>query len=91
MNVRMKYYSKIAKALAYFTQIALTALVPIGLWLFIAEFIRAKFDLGSYVTVIGIILGVVTAYVNLFKLFAAISRENTNGKRNNDNDKGTLE
>lgn len=77
----MKDYSKIAKALAYFTQTALTALIPILIWIFIANFIKKQFGLGDYVTVVGILLGVVTAYFNLFKLFRAMSRDNSNDKK----------
>lgn len=75
----------IAKALGYFTEIALTAMIPIGIWVFIAKFLQSKLELGSYVILIGIVLGVVTAYVNLFKLFKRISVDAS--KRDNGTDK----
>ncbi|MBQ4137512.1 MAG: AtpZ/AtpI family protein [Clostridia bacterium] len=75
----------IVKALGYFTEIALTAMIPIGIWIFIAKLLQARLGLGSYVILIGIILGVLTAYVNLFKLFKRISADNS--KRDNGTDK----
>lgn len=75
----------VVKALGYFTEIALTAMIPIGIWVFIAKFLQSRLGLGSYVILIGIILGVITAYVNLFKLFKRISVDAS--KRDNGTDK----
>ncbi len=74
--------NSIVKALGYFTEIALTAIIPIGIWIFIARFVQSRLELGSYVTLIGIILGIITAYFNLFKLFKRISSESSNDNNN---------
>lgn len=72
-----KRFVEITKALTYFTEIALTAIIPIILWICVAGYVKNKFGLGEYVTAIGIILGVLTAYVNIYKLFKRISAESS--------------
>ena len=75
-----KNYSDIIKALSYLTQVGLTAIIPIFIWIFIAEFIRKKLELGSFVLIIGIVLGVASAYVSLYKLFKTMDFNNKNSK-----------
>ncbi len=79
----------IAKAISYFTEIALTAIIPIAIWLAIAQFIKTKFELDSYVVLIGILLGIASSYSALFKLFKRISDDAKNKethKRNDDSE-----
>ncbi len=75
-----KEYSDVIKALTYLTQVGLTAIIPIFIWIFIAEFIREKLSLGSYVLIIGILLGVASAYVSLYKLFKTMNSDGKNNK-----------
>ena len=75
-----KNYSNFIKALSYLSQVGLTAIIPVFIWIFIAEFIRKKLELGSFVLIIGIILGVASAYVSLFKLFKTMDFDNRNSK-----------
>ena len=78
-------FTEIFRALSYVTQIGLSAAVPLIIWIWLAGLVKNRFSLGNYVTVIGIILGVASAYVNLFKLFKRISIHNKNEKeRKND-------
>ncbi len=72
-----KRFNEIAKALSYFTEVALTAIVPIAIWIAVAQFVKEKFALGSYVTLIGTILGIITSYSALFRLFKRISAESS--------------
>lgn len=65
--------NEIAKAISYFTEIALTAIIPIAIWIVIAQFVKMKFELGNYVVLIGILLGIITSYSALWKLFKRIS------------------
>ncbi len=74
-------YSNIIKALSYLTHVGLTAIIPIFIWIYVAEFIREKLSLGSYVLIIGILLGVASAYVSLYKLFRTM---NSDGKSSKD-------
>ena len=74
-----KSYSDIIKALSYLTQVGLTAIIPIFIWIYLAEFVREKLSLGSYVLIIGILFGIASAYVSLYKLFKQM--------RNNDKSK----
>lgn len=80
-----KRFVEITRALTYFTEIALTAIIPIIIWIGVAGYVKNKFGLGEYVTVIGIILGVLTAYVNIYKLFKRISAESS--RKDNSADK----
>ena len=73
-----KSYSDIIKALSYLTQVGLTAIVPIFIWIYLAEFIREKLSLGSYVLIIGILLGIASAYVSLYKLFKQMQDNDKN-------------
>ena len=43
-----KSYSDIIKALSYLTQVGLTAIIPIFIWIYLAEFIREKLSLKEY-------------------------------------------
>ena len=72
----------IVKALGYFTEIALTAIIPVCIWIAIAGYVQNKFGLGTYVTVIGVILGIATAYMNLYKLFKRISADSSRKDNN---------
>ena len=78
--IMKKDYSDIIKALSYITQVGLTAVIPIFIWIYAAEFIREKLSLGSYVLIIGILLGIASAYVSLYKLFKAMSSDNNKNK-----------
>ncbi len=78
--IMKKSYSDIIKALSYLTQVGLTAVIPIFIWIYIAEFIRERLSLGSYVLIIGILLGIASAYVSLYKLFKAMSSDNNKNK-----------
>ena len=81
--------NNIAKAVSYFTEIALTAIIPIAIWLAIAGFLKTKFELGNYVVIIGILLGIITSYSALWKLFKRISADTMNkdtDKRNDDSE-----
>lgn len=73
-----KSYSDIIKALSYLTQVGLTAIIPIFIWIYLAEFIREKLSLGSYVLIIGILLGIASAYVSLYKLFKQMQDNDKN-------------
>ena len=73
-------YTDIIKALSYLTQVGLTAVIPIFIWIFIAEFIRKKLELGSFVLIIGIIFGIASSYVSLYKLFKTMNTDSKNNK-----------
>ena len=73
-------YTDIIKALSYLTQVGLTAVIPIFIWIFIAEFIRTKLELGSFVLIIGIIFGIASSYVSLYKLFKTMNTDSKNNK-----------
>ena len=73
-------YTDIIKALSYLTQVGLTAVIPIFIWIFIAEFIRKKLELGSFVLIIGIVFGIASSYVSLYKLFQTMNTDSKNNK-----------
>ncbi len=73
-------YTDIIRSLSYLTQVGLTAVIPIFIWIYIADFVRKKFELGSFVLLLGIILGVASAYVSLYKLFKAMYNNEKNNK-----------
>ncbi len=73
--IMKKNRADIIKALSYITQVGLTATIPIFIWIYVAEFIREKLSLGSYILIIGILLGIASAYVSLYKLFKTMSGE----------------
>jgi hypothetical protein len=71
-----RYYADIIKALSYLTQVGLTAIIPIFIWIYVAGLIREKFSLGNYIIIIGILLGIASSYVSLYKLFKAMNDNN---------------
>ena len=73
-------YTDIIKALSYLTQVGLTAVIPIFIWIFIAEFIRKKLELGSFVLLIGIAFGIASSYASLYKLFQTMNTDSKNNK-----------
>ena len=70
-----KNHSDIIKALSYLSQVGLTAVIPIFIWIYIAESIRKWLNLGSIVLIFGILLGVASAYVSLYKLFKTMNSD----------------
>lgn len=73
--IMKKNYSNIIKALSYLSQVGLTAVIPIFIWIYIAESIRKWLNLGSIVLILGILLGVASAYVSLYKLFKTMNSD----------------
>ena len=55
-------------ALSTITQLGLSIALPIVVFLFLAGYLRLKFGLGNYVTVIGILLGVGSGIASMFRL-----------------------
>ena len=63
----MKSDKGIVKGIVMITQIGISVLVPIFLCLFVGKWLDGLFHT-SYITLIGIALGIITAFRNIYKL-----------------------
>ena len=75
----MKKHKKIYQvmvALSTITQLGLSIALPIVVFLFLAGYLRLKFGLGNYVTVMGILLGVGSGIASLFRFMKLVNKIN---------------
>lgn len=63
-----------AENLALLTQLGLSVAVPPILCLYAANWLRSRLDLGLWIMVIGLLLGLGGAAVNVWKLWKMIER-----------------
>lgn len=62
------------KLLIWLTQLGLSVAVPLGGFLLLALWLRNKFDLGAWIVIVGIILGVICAFEGLMSSLKAMKR-----------------
>lgn len=67
MSNKKNYYKSLSN-LALISQIGISMVVPIIGCVWFANFLMKRFDLGVWVLFLFVILGVVTAFMNLYKL-----------------------
>ena len=74
-------HKEIFQALNSITQLGLSVIISFLLWIFIAMWVRDKFNLGNFVMLIGVLLGLGSAVLSFVKFCKLIStRENSNEK-----------
>jgi len=73
-------YYKALSNLALISQIGISMVVPIIGCVWLANYLMKKFDLGVWVLFIFIILGVMTAFTNLYKLSQFSKKDGDNRK-----------
>ncbi|MGB5822502.1 MAG: AtpZ/AtpI family protein [Proteocatella sp.] len=81
MKINSKNFLGIGKNLALVTQMGIMILAPIGLCMFVANFLINKFDLGDGVMIIAILLGVSAGFLNIYKIVQGYFKKNTKTKK----------
>jgi len=72
---------EILDALGAVTQLGLSVVISFLLWIFIASWVQRKFNLGNYVMVIGVFMGIGSAVTTFIKFCQATAeRGKKNGK-----------
>ena len=56
------------------TQLGLSIALPIVAFILLAGYLRSKFGLGNWVTVIGILLGVGSGFCSLFQFWKLVEK-----------------
>lgn len=77
------------KNLAWFTQFALSVVSPLLLFILLSVFLMRRFELGGWVVVLGVVLGVggaVSGLVSSLRLMTARQDEDRRGDRVSFND-----
>ncbi len=67
--------------LVYFTQFGLNMITPPVLYTFAAWWLRNRFDLGDWVVIVGILLGIATAGLNLWKFMQFTAKKAKESER----------
>lgn len=67
---------KAVKNLTYISQVAFIMLTPILLGIVGGNFLDEKFGTGPWLLIVGIFLGISSAFLNLFKFVTKIANEN---------------
>lgn len=78
---KISNFYTIAKYLSYFTQVGLSMVIPLGIWILIASWLQNKFHLGGWVLILGIFLGMYNAGYCLFQFFHYMQREAKEGEK----------
>lgn len=82
MVIIMKNNRKeIFQALNSISQLGLSVVISFLLWIFIAMWIRDKFNLGNFVMIIGILLGLGSAVLSFIKFCGLISPKEKNDEK----------
>ena len=71
---------KAVKNLAYLTQVAFIMLTPIFLGVFAGNFVDNKFNTSPWFLLLFIVLGVGTAFMNLYKFVMTMTKKDDNKK-----------
>ena len=74
MSNKKSFYKSLSN-LALISQIGFSMIVPIIGCVWFASFLMRRFDLGVWVLFVFVILGVVTAFMNLYKLAAFSNKD----------------
>ena len=74
MSNKKSYYKSLSN-LALISQIGFSMIIPIIGCVWFASFLMKRFDLGVWVLFLFVILGVVTAFMNLYKLAAFSNKD----------------
>lgn len=69
MKTNSKKLLGISKGLALVTQLGITILVPIGLCMFIANYLIEKYKFGDGIMILAILLGISAGMLNTYKIF----------------------
>lgn len=78
---KISNFYTIAKYLSYFTQVGLSMVVPLIIWVMLASWTQRKFQLGGWVMLVGIFLGMYSAGYCLFQFFRYMQREAREGEK----------
>lgn len=74
-------HKEIFQALNSISQLGLSVVISFLLWIFIAMWIRDKFNLGNFVMVIGVFLGLGSAVLSFIKFCGLISPKEKNDEK----------
>lgn len=74
-------HKEIFQALNSISQLGLSVVISFLLWIFIAMWIRDKFNLGNFVMIIGILLGLGSAVLSFIKFCGLISPKEKNDEK----------
>lgn len=72
---------KLMQNIAYLTQVGLTIAIPLVLCIFGASWLQEKFNLGGWVVMVGIILGIGGAISSLAEFIRYANRQASKNKK----------
>ncbi|MEG1993773.1 MAG: AtpZ/AtpI family protein [Oscillospiraceae bacterium] len=72
---------KLLQNITYLTQVGLTIAIPLVLCIFGASWLQQKFDLGGWVVLVGIILGIGGAVSSLAEFIRFANRQANKNKK----------
>ena len=78
MNDNKKDYYKIVKSLAWITQFGLCMITPLLLCIFIADFIKTKFDVGGWIMIAAITIGIGGSFMSLLNFIKMVKKSSGN-------------
>ena len=82
MVITMKNnHKEIFQALNSISQLGLSVVISFLLWIFIAMWVRDKFNLGNFVMIIGILLGLGSAVLSFIKFCGLITPKEKNDEK----------
>jgi F0F1-type ATP synthase assembly protein I len=70
------------KALAWMTQFGLNMVTPIVLCIIVAAWLKNKFNIGDWIIIAAVVIGVGSSFVNMFSFIKTVKKEN--GRKNDD-------
>jgi len=65
----------VIKALSMLTQVGITLITPILLCILFASWLVRKLGIGSWVVILGAVIGAASGFLNLWKQFKAIVKD----------------
>lgn len=81
MSVKNDRYKNM-KALAWMTQFGLNMVTPIVLCIIVAAWLKNKFNIGDWIIIAAVVIGVGSSFVNMFSFIKTVKKEN--GRKNDD-------
>ena len=77
---------EVLRGISYLTQVGLSLATPIILCLLAAHWLQARFGMGSWLMLAGLLIGLVSGLMNLWSFFKMVEKK---ALRSSDDERGT--
>lgn len=71
----MNQFTKILRGVALLTQLGLSVAAPPLLTVWLSQWLQKRFELGAWVTIVGLVVGLISSACGLYQFYKSILRQ----------------